>query len=134
MQFILFSVILSLFIITSESRDFCEAFKDNGNRIDYTFNFFRRNTENKNDIRVSLALIIGYEYWIINSTNYESIKLVTNESRFSEIFGNHYSFAFSLFRDSPQDLEYGFLRVTNELNNCFKYINNVLYLEKRLKD
>ena len=119
---------VSLFVRQTQTKDFCQAFKDNGFRIDYTFcPSYQTDT---NSSQIITMFVIGSDYWSLD-TYRENWSLVSNESSFSDGFGSHYSMAFTVIVTKGQN-SYGFLRVREIFE--FNFDNNFcLIIEKRFK-
>ena len=101
---------VSLFVRQTKTKDFCEAFKENGFGIDYTFNaVFDGTTVFRTDF------VIGSDYWTIVIGD-DNCRFFSNQSLVnSDVFGSQYSMAFSLFNGSF----HGFIRVRQILGLSF---------------
>ena len=104
---ILISVIVCLFVSNTEPKYFCQAFRENGNKIDYTFDYIHREDSEKG---FNTIFIIGGNYWILE-INEESVKLVSNESLYCDVIKGDYSLAFTVRNPLDGPRYYGFLRV-----------------------
>ena len=101
---------VSLFVGLTQTKDFCEAFRDNGFRLDYSFEIEYGSQGQRYGI---MSLVIGYDYWLINATEPENFSLHSNESAISNVLGSHYSMAFSLLTRTGRltDYFFGFFKV-----------------------
>ena len=109
---------VSLFVRQTQTKDFCEAFKGNGFRMDYSFSLTFP-VENKRMVKKCFIYVIGSDYWVLNDSDHQNYSLVSRESSFSDAFGPQYSTAFTLLT-TTRDYFHGFLRVGQiNLNSVF---------------
>ena len=137
---------VSLFVSQTQTKDFCDAFKDNRFRVDYTFfpSFKlepRSTTWYPTDFKPSILeyysrslLVIGKDYWEIGRViaNYHNYNYAfhSNESKVSDVFGPQYSLAFTVYKNNDYPF-YGFLRVRQILE--FSFYNNFLNIRKTIR-
>ena len=110
--FELITVMVSLFASESESKDFCQTFKDNDNGIDYTLLYvYNQQKVDKSE----LLLVIGQDYWrVIYQIEGEepSLQFYSNESRSHNVLGTGYSGAFvNRPKENRLSMVYGFVTV-----------------------
>ena len=106
-----------LFVSQTQTKEFCEAFKDNRFRVDFTF-FAGYKLEQTSSKWYSRSLfVIGTDYWVISRSSY-NYAFRLNESLLSDVFGSHYSLAFTVYKNNDFPY-YGFLRVRQILEFSF---------------
>ena len=90
-----------------QSKDFCEAFADNGFRISYGYSYAERSLT---------YLFIGHHYWQVISRSKDVISLYSNRSKIIENwFGGEYKIAIDIkFWDELEDWKWmtGLLKVS----------------------
>ena len=90
-DFELISVILSSFASESETKEFCDSFKQNNYQIDYTVEYHPYKSDARN-----MLVVIGTDYWVITipDKKVRYLVLMSNESRSHQELGPNYSATF----------------------------------------
>ena len=94
-------------VVMSQSKDFCEAFADNGFDIDYAYK------------RGYFFLIIGHHYWEVS----DQMEFTDNTRRsriIGDWFGNHYNIAFHYQNCNEKYTE------CQQFSGLMKKVNNLM--------
>ena len=107
-----------MFALSSQSKDFCEAFVENGLKVDYPFQFIPPNGSHENNYWL---LVIGSDYWIIEETKNKTSYLKSTQSQTNNLFKSEYKSPFSVWNRNKY--ETAFIKVIHLINRhlilCF---------------